>query len=351
MLTRREFVASAAAAVPRREILNYNERMEYRKLGRTGAWLSAICLGGHWKRVGTSLGRPFKGAGYDQKDFTNVNESDFLKNRSDIISRCIEQGINYVDACAGPEILAYSKVLKGRRQKMYLGYSWHTRESRYTEFRNAKALLKGLDEGMKEAGLDYVDLWRISLPMDQITNLDELTMVENGAVEALELAKKQGKVRWTGVSSHNRVWLKSLIEQYPKQIEVVLFPYTAATRELPKDSIFDAVREQNTGVLGIKPFADNSLFAGDSSPNSPARDEDDRRARLALRNVLANPSITAPIPGLISIAQIDNAVKAIAERRQSDLTPVEKRELKKISESMWNHLRPDHAWLAGWAEV
>ena len=25
--------------------------MEYRRLGKTGLWVSAVCLGGHWKRV------------------------------------------------------------------------------------------------------------------------------------------------------------------------------------------------------------------------------------------------------------------------------------------------------------
>jgi hypothetical protein len=74
-------------------------------------------------------------------------------------------GINYIDACAGPEVMAYSKVLKGRRDKMYLGYSWHTRESRYEDWRSGAKLLQGLDEGLRESKLEYVDLWRISLPM------------------------------------------------------------------------------------------------------------------------------------------------------------------------------------------
>ncbi len=55
------------------------------------------------------------------------------------------------------------------------------------------------------------------------------------------------------------------------------------------------------GVFGIKPFADNALFKGDGTPESPHREEDDRRARLALRYILGNPAITAPIPGLINM--------------------------------------------------
>ncbi|MHC4574267.1 MAG: twin-arginine translocation signal domain-containing protein, partial [Planctomycetota bacterium] len=32
-------------------ILNYNPDMEYRRLGKTNLMVSAVCLGGHWKRV------------------------------------------------------------------------------------------------------------------------------------------------------------------------------------------------------------------------------------------------------------------------------------------------------------
>ncbi|MCW5979285.1 MAG: aldo/keto reductase [Bryobacteraceae bacterium] len=340
---------AGAKEYDRGKILNYNSNMEYRPLGKTGLMVSAVCLGGHWKRLQTVLGAGFQGEGYSEPDFQNVNSGPFLKNRTEVVSRAIDVGINYVDACAGPEILAYAKALKGRRQKMYFGYSWHVRESRFAEFQQSKALLRGLDEGMKEAGLDYIDVWRISLPMNRITSLAELTRVEEGAVEALEMAKKQGKVRFTGVSTHNRTWLASLIRQYPKNIEVVLFPYTAATKELPEESVFDAIKEFNVGVFGIKPFADNSLFVGDSSPGNPHAAEDDRRARMALRYILSNPAISAPIPGLISMQQVDNAAKAVMERRQLDLT--EKAELEQASRRMWANLRPQYRWLRDWEYV
>ena len=30
-------------------VLNYNPNIEYRELGKTGLWISAMSLGGHWK--------------------------------------------------------------------------------------------------------------------------------------------------------------------------------------------------------------------------------------------------------------------------------------------------------------
>ena len=71
-----------------------------------------------------------------------------------------------VDACCREEILAYAHALKGRRDKMYFGYSWHISESRFEEWRSTKKLQEGFDAGMKEAGLEYVDVWRISLLVD-----------------------------------------------------------------------------------------------------------------------------------------------------------------------------------------
>jgi aryl-alcohol dehydrogenase-like predicted oxidoreductase len=339
----------AAPQPPRRSILNFNEKMEYRRLGRSGLWVSAVCMGGHWKRVETMLPGPFQGVGYGKRDYENVNNPDFIRNRHEVVSRLIENGINYIDACAGPEVLAYAKVLKGRRDKIYLGFSWAEREPRFKEWRNPKKLMAGLDESLRQAGLDYVDLWRITLPEQNVEDQGELKMIEEATAEALTLAKKQGKIRLGGVSTHNRVWLNWLIEQYPQQLDVVLFPYTPSTRELPTDSVFDALRKHDVGAFGIKPFGSNALFRGDSSPRSPFREEDDRKARLAIRYVLGNPAMTAPIPGIANPAQVDNIARAVAEKRSLD--PKEKAELDRAASQMWARMDPSYRWLRGWQHV
>jgi aryl-alcohol dehydrogenase-like predicted oxidoreductase len=365
-IRRRDFVGLGAAAValppaapPRTvlapqppKILNYNPNMEYRRLGKTGLMVSAVCLGGHWKRLNTVMPAGFKGEGYNTQDDKNVKDPVFLKNRSGVVTRCIELGINYVDACSPQEILAYSAVLQGRRDKMYFGFSWHTREPRYDEWRTADRLLEGFQMSLKEAKLDYVDLWRISLPMQGITDMGILNQIEEATVEALRRAKQRGLTRHTGVSSHNRQWLKYLVEHYPKEIEAVLFPYTADSKVLPDDSLFEALKKSDTGALGIKPFADNSLFAGNSSPSSPHFEEDNRRARLAIRYVLENPAITAPIPGLITTQQVDNVAQAIAERRREGrLSRQQRSELERATRGMWARLRPGYEWLRDWENV
>jgi aryl-alcohol dehydrogenase-like predicted oxidoreductase len=333
----------------RRSILNFNENMEYRKLGKTGLMVSAVCLGGHWKRVGRMLSQPIDATGYSKTDMENLKIPEFQKNRHDIVSRCIELGINYVDACTGQEVLAYSRALKGRRDKMYIGASWYQQEPRNKEYRTVPKLMEALESGLRAAGLEYVDIWRITLPQDGMPDLSELTRIEEATVGVLEAAKKQGKVRFSGVSTHNRAWLKSVIEQYPNEMQVACTPYTADSKELPADSVFSAVRKFNVGVFGIKPFADNALFKGDGTPNSPFREEDDKRARLALRYILGNPAITAPIAGLVTMAQVDNAAQAIMERRKLDRA--EKAHLAEVSKHMWANLRPSYQWLRNWEYV
>ena len=337
--------AALAAEVDKAKILNYNEAMEYRPLGKTGLKVSAVCLGGHWKRMDTVVPGVFKqGGGWMEVEPAKL--ADFDKNRADVLSRCIDAGINYVDACAGHEVLAYGRALKGRRDKMYVGYSWYEKEMRFEPCRTADALLRSLDEGLKAAGLDHVDLWRITL-LEQSGGHTKGEIEE--AMKALESARKQGKARFTGVSSHDRPHIKSIIETYPDLIDVVVTPYTADSKELPADSLFEAVRKHNVGVFGIKPFASNSLFKGDSSLGSPTAAEDDKRARLALRYILGNPAITAPIPGLINAHQVDNAVAAVAERRKLDLA--ERQELKAAMDEAWARLPGDYQWLKQWEYV
>ncbi len=330
-------LAAAAAPADTSKILNYNEHMEYRRLGKTDLWVSAVCLGGHWKRLQVAMGR-----GIAQPPAEAM--AAFLKNRADVVSKCIDVGINYVDACSPGEILTYARVLRGRREKMYFGFSWHTHELRFPDWRTKDKLIRCIDEGLRQAGLDYVDIWRVSALMNEPQPDADI----DATVEAFEKVHAQGKVRFLGISSHHHPFLKRLVENWP-QVSVILFPYTVDSKELPQDSLFEAVRKHDVGVFGIKSFASNSIFKGDSQPGNPMATDDDELARLTIRYILGNEAITAPIPGLIDTHQVENVALAVRERRELDSG--EQAKLKRAAEEMVANLPPDYEWLRDWEWV
>jgi len=285
--------------------------MEYRRQGKTNLMVSAVCLGGH--------------SGSRQEE------------RNEIVSRAIDIGINYIDACTKGEVVRDAMALKGRRDKMYLALSHCGRETRDENYRTAKKLLESLDEVLQASNQEYTDLWRITCfePGGRHTFNTACEMVE-----ALETAKKQGKARFVGFSTHDRRWIKFMVEYFP-QIDCVCFPFTTMSKRAQTDSVFDALKKCDVGAFGIKPFAAGSLFTRD-------REEDFKRARLAIRYILHSNTVI-PIPGMNDIAHVDNVAKAVMERRQLDIK--ETAELDKINNEAWAKLSSNYQWLKNWEYV
>jgi len=340
-------VPAGASNVPA-EVKNtrsYNPGMEYRRLGKTGLWVSAVCLGGHWKRVDKVIQskgniNPYAGP----TDAADMGV--FLKNRHEVVRRCIDVGINLIDFAGDAEPETYCKVLEGRREQMYLAYSHPASELRVPANRTADKLLELFEAGLKRCKLEYADIWRL-MALERGGKHSQADV--DAMIEALDRARRKGLCRFTGLSTHDRKWAKMLIEQYPDVVQVLCTPYTADSKDLPEDSLFDAVKQHDVGILGIKPFASNAIFQGNGSPDDPHTDEDNEKARLAIRYILGNPAITAPIPGLISTAQVDNMAAAVRQRRELDKE--EKAELRRLGREMWARLPADYQWLKDWEYV
>lgn len=318
--------ASGAAADPTKT-RSYNENMEYRRLGRTNLMLSAVSMGGHWKRI------PFK-----------RGSDDFKKNRREVIHAALDHGVNYIDACWSGEVATYAEALGSRRKEIYFGFDWTLgRDPKIVN--SVEPLKKGLDDGLKESGLEYVDVWRITLR--EQTSLNTRQQIEN-VMAALEWGKKAGKARFTGVSTHHRPWVAEAVAMYP-QLEVIVTPYSAGSKEKPVGSMFDALRKHDVGLIGIKPFASGNIFQSRGEPDSATKEEDDQRARMALRYVLCCDVLAAAIPGLITVDQVQNAARAVKERRQFDLA--EARRFQEMTDQMWTRLPRNYEWLKDWEWV
>jgi predicted aldo/keto reductase-like oxidoreductase len=322
--------------------------------------LSEVSLGGHWKNR--------SGGRYWDQFANDEVPADVAKNRTEVMSACMDAGINYLDITTAAECLCYGVALKGRREKMIVGADDHRLGPRNPANRNVKALTKDIDECLRRLQTDYLDIWRVQAKMDGSNTDDEVGVM----VETFQKAHKAGKVRHFGVSSHSRPWAQHVIEKFP-EVEMFIFPCSAVTKEkgkaLTKDnvvevnpghgadqtqSIFQAVREQDVGLVTIKPFFGGGLFKSYGKAQFPvmgvgSKDENDL-ARLTLQCIITNDAITATVPGLSTIYEVDNAARA-SYSRGVGMAQADKEWLMRVTEQQWAALPQEYAWLRDWEVV
>jgi hypothetical protein len=120
------------------KILNYNPNMGYRRLGKTRLMVSEVSLGGHWR----APWRDRSGGWWWGKFAQEQVPDDVAKNRTEVVSRAIDCGMNYLDITGAEECLCYGAALKGRREKMFVGADDSKLCPRRDEYCNVKAQLR-----------------------------------------------------------------------------------------------------------------------------------------------------------------------------------------------------------------
>ena len=180
---RREFVqagvtalASAGllgAAAPPQSRTN-SGGIPLRPLGRTGVDVPILCLGG-----------------YHSTTHKDAKESIAL------IQRAVDEGITFLDNCwdyhdgGAEERMGEALAAGGRRDKVFL------MTKVCTHGRGAGLALKMLDQSLRRLQTDHLDLWQVhDMGFD---NDPELAYTKGGVLEALDEAKKQGKVRFLSI--------------------------------------------------------------------------------------------------------------------------------------------------------
>jgi uncharacterized protein len=246
---RREFVRSAAAAagivalsslLPAEEKTPASNGMIYRKLGRTGERVSAIGLGGY------HLG------------LKNVDEAESIR----LMHQAIDRGINFLDNCwdynDGDSEVRMGKALAsgGYRGKIFL----MTKLDGRTKVEAARQI----DESLKRLQTDHIDLMQIH----EVIRLDDPDRVfaEGGAMEALNEAKKAGKIRFIGFTGHKDplVHLRMLDEARKRNflfdtVQMPLNVMDAHFRSFGHDVLPVLVRE-GIAPLGMKCFGDRNIL-------------------------------------------------------------------------------------------
>ena len=340
--------------------LNYNPKMGYRRLGKTNLIISEVSLGGHWKN--REAGR------YWDKFADEQVPDDVAKNRTEVVSACIDAGINYLDITTAAECLCYGAALKGRREKMFVGADIHNLGPRNPNFCNVKSQTHNVEECLRRLQTDYLDIWRPQAKTNGKNTDAEVVSL----IETFQKLHKAGKVRHLGISSHCRPWFEHIIETFP-EFEMLTFPCSAKTRakgQTPtKDnieevnpghgsdqtqSIFDKALKRDIGIVTIKPYFGGSLFASYGQDKFPVMGVGSKRendlARLTLQCILTNEAITATIPGLSTIYEVDNAARA-SYTRPLAMTPADKDWLMRITDERWAALPQEYHWLRDWELV
>ena len=176
MLTRRDFleITVAGALASRIEPAQAQGEIPYRTLGKTGAKVSLLGLGG------AHTGR--------QKD-----EAESIR----IIRTALDNGVNFLDNCwdyndGQSEIRMGKALADGYRSKAFLMTK--------IDGRDGATAAQQIDESLKRLQTDHLDL----LQMHEVIrdNDPDRVFAQGGAAEALLAAKKAGKTRYLGFTGH-----------------------------------------------------------------------------------------------------------------------------------------------------
>jgi uncharacterized protein len=215
----------------RRDFLKANvatgEGMLYRRLGRTGAQVSAIGVGGH------HLG-----------DFSHVDDA------IGMIHEALDAGVTFFDNAweyyNGKTENILGRALKGRRDKVFL------MTKVCTHGRSGRLALQMLEESLRRLQTDHVDLWQIhGIVYD---NDPELAYARGGVLEAFDQAKKEGKTRFVGFTGHKdpAFHLKMLELGYPfDTVQMPLNPFDANFHSFEKQ-VLPEVNRRGIAPLGMK---------------------------------------------------------------------------------------------------
>jgi aryl-alcohol dehydrogenase (NADP+) len=326
--------------------------MEYRKMGRTGLKVSALCLGT------MTFGK-------------QVEEATSIA----IVERALDLGVTFIDTADmyvnGVTEQIVAKAIKGKRDSIVLASKGgHVKKlaAKYGEqkisgpidlarpapFRpweagagtgpndmglSRKHLMQALEGSLRRLGTDYLDLYYAHMP-DYDTPLDE-------TLRAMDDMVRQGKVRYIGCSNFRAFQLARALGISGKhnlaRWDFIQPPFNLLARDVEYE-LLPLCREEGVGVCPFSPMAAGLLsgkYEKDKAPlegaryslghwgytyNKPywsdanfAAIEQYRKiaaeagvslSRFALAWVLANPAITAIVNGSTSVKQLEDNVAA-----------------------------------------
>ena len=268
-----------------------------RAFGKTGEQVSILGVGGY--HLGSA------------KDQQTVNA---------MVGKAIDAGVNFFDNAweyhEGQAEERLGLALQGKRDKVIL------MTKVCSHGRDKKVAMEQLDQSLRRLKTDHLDVWQIHEVV--YYNDPDHIFRTNGAIEALELAKKDGKVRWVGFTGHKdpAIHLKMLSHDFPfDTIQMPLNCCDARFRSFQQHVLPEATR-RGIAVLGMKSLGGS----GELVTHGSVTPEDGLRYAMSL-------PVATTISGMDSEAILDQNL-AIA----SNFTPMTAEERRALEDRclMWS---------------
>ncbi|AUX42886.1 aldo/keto reductase [Sorangium cellulosum] len=206
-----------------------------RTLGRTGALVEAVSLGG--EGILRTTGRP--------------------REAVPVILEALRLGVRYCDTAPAYQQSQdyYGEAFRAAgpkaREQVFLASKTHARDR--------DGALRLLDDSLRRLGTDHLDLWQLH----DLRERDELDAVfgKGGAIEAVEQARADGRVRHVGITGHHDPEiLVEAMRRYP--VDTVLCAINPADpARLPfLTTVVQEARQRGVGVIGMKIMAAGRLL-------------------------------------------------------------------------------------------
>jgi aryl-alcohol dehydrogenase-like predicted oxidoreductase len=224
-----------------------------------------------------------------------------------LLQAAIDAGITFLDNAweynqhVSEERMGKALAEGGRRDDVFL------MTKVCTHGRDGKVAMQQLEESLRRLRTDHLDLWQIH----EVVYDDDPARhyAKGGAVEALDRAKRDGKVRFVGFTGHKRPEIhRDMIERgFPFDTAQMPLNVCDASYRSFERGVLPLARERGIKALGMKCFAEGRLLeAGGVAPDD------------ALRYAMSLPGVLTTITGIDSQQVLDHHVR-IAD----DFTPLD----------------------------
>lgn len=217
-----------------------------------------------------------------------------------VVKRCLELGITYLDTAN-----AYS-TSEDRMGRALEGWKGDVIISTKSQSREPDGIAAHLAQSLKMLKVDAIDLYQFH----NVSTFPDLEKVlsADGPFPVVEKARRDGKVKHIGITSHQIDVAKEAVKT--GRFETVMYPFNFIVHE-PGEELAALAAQHDVAFIAMKPFAGGMID----------------NATLALKYLLQYPNVV-PIPGIERIEEIEEIVRIV--EGPVELTNDEKTEIDRM---------------------